>query len=292
MTVPDEADRVLTALRLGWSIAEVRGRNRPDAQPGAGAGLPGPPCRALPLHVEQTPTELRIEAQAVLAAMARQLGVDSGGAHQAGYPQAIDALAEALARAREGAPPVVAVAAADGAAPGGAPAPAGGAAADGVAPAGAPAPDGAAVPDVAAVLDVAAPVAVAAHAPAAGDPAAQWAALQELIFKFDAHIQDALALGPDTVACGYQLGRALAEPYWALDPALDTDNSPAAWQFLLGSSRCSEIARLAGRLGAYLNPYTAAAVAGSVQIWKHVAADKAWRSHRRRLPLPADAHLV
>jgi hypothetical protein len=119
----------------------------------------------------------------------------------------------------------------------------------------------------------------AAHAQAAGDPAAQWDALQELIFQFDAHIQDApLALGPDTVASGYQLGRALAEPYWALDPALDTSNNAAAWQFLLGDIRCSEIGRLAGRLGAYLHPYTPAAIAGSVQIWKHVAADKAWRS--------------
>jgi len=40
----------------------------------------------------------------------------------------------------------------------------------------------------------------------------------------------------------------------------------------------------AGRLGAYFHPYTAAAIAGSVQIWKHVAQDKAWRSN-------ADDHL-
>jgi hypothetical protein len=126
---------------------------------------------------------------------------------------------------------------------------------------------------------VVAPTPAAAPVPPAGDPAAQWDDLQELIFKFDAHIQDTLALGPDTVACGYQLGRALAEPYWALDPALDTDNNPAAWQFLLGSGRCSEMGRLAGRLGAYFHPYTAAAIAGSVQIWKHVADDKAWRSN-------------
>jgi hypothetical protein len=97
-------------------------------------------------------------------------------------------------------------------------------------------------------------------------------------FRFDAHIQDALALGSDTVASGYQLGRALAEPYWALDPALGTSNNAAAWQFLLGDIRCSEIGRLVGRLGAYFHPYTPAAIAGSVQIWKHVAADKAWRS--------------
>src|SRR5215470_4668148 len=88
MTVPDDAGRVLTAMRLGWSIAEVRGRNRPNAPPGARARLPGPPGHALPLHVEQTSAELRIEAQAVLAAMARELGVDTGGANRASYSQA------------------------------------------------------------------------------------------------------------------------------------------------------------------------------------------------------------
>jgi len=247
MTIPDDADRVLTAIRLGWFIAEVRGRNRPDAPPGATDRLPGPPGHALPLHVEQTPTELRIAAQGVLAAMARNLGVDGAGANHGSYTAAIEAQAEALAKARAGSTAAL-VAATDGAA----------------------APDAAAaVPSTVAAVVSAAP----------GDPAAQWDALQELIFKFDEHIQDALALGPDTVANGYQLGRALAEPYWALNPAVDTDQSPAAWQFLLGSSRCNEIGRLAGRLGGYLHPYTAAAIAGSVQIWKHVAADKAWRSN-------------
>ena len=292
MTVPDDAGRVLTALRLGWSIAEVRGRNRPDAPPGARARLPGPPGHALPLHVEQTSPELRIEAQAVLAAMARELGVDSGGANQASCSQAIDAQARALAKAREGARALGAVAAADGADPAGAAVPAGAALAGAAVPDGAAAPGavaanvpGAGDAPVAANVPVAARVAVAGDVPGAGDPpaaddpAAQWDALQELIFRFDAHIQDALALGSDTVASGYQLGRALADPYWALDPALDTSNNAAAWQFLLGDIRCSEIGRLAGRLGAYLHPYTPAAIAGSVQIWKHVAADKAWRSN-------------
>ena len=296
MTVPDDAGTVLTAIRLGWSIAEVRGRNRPDAPPGASDRLPALPGHALPLRVEQTPAELRIAAQAVLGAMARELGVDSGGANQTSYSQAIDAQARALATAREDAPAADAVAvpdgavAPDGAVPAGA-VPAGAAVSDGtvpdgMVPAGAAAPDGAAAPvAVAAHVPAAGHVPAAAlapavaSAPAAGDPAAQWDALQELIFKFDAHIQDTLALGPDTVASGYQLGRALAEPYWALDPALDTGSNPAAWQFLLGSGRCGEIGRLVGRLGAYLHPYTAAAIAGSVQIWKHVADDKAWRSN-------------
>ena len=313
MTLPDDAGPVLSAVRLGWSIAEVRGRNRPDAPHGSGVRMPGPQCRALPLRVEQTSADLRIAAQSVLAAMARELGVD-GGADQPNYSQAIDAQAKALAKAREGALAAgvvtaldvvvtpVAVAAPDGgAALEMAPAPVAMTATDGGAALDvAPAPVAVAAPDGPAALEVApAPVAVAApvpvvasvpavapappvaHVSAAGDPAAQWDALQELIFNFDAHIQDALALGPDAVACGYQLGRALAEPYWALDPALDTDQSPAAWQFLLGRTRCNEISRLAGRLGAYLHPYTAAAIAGSVQIWRNVAEDKTWRSNAR-----------
>src|SRR5262245_40210553 len=156
MTVPDDAGAVLTAIRLGWSIAEVRGRNRPDAPPGAGARLPGLPGHALPLRVEQTPTELRIAAQAVLAAMARDLGVDSGGANQDSYSQAIDARARALAKAREGAPAVGAVAAPGGATMAGVVAAPGGATmADAVAPDGAAlvsaVPDGAVAPDGAAL---------------------------------------------------------------------------------------------------------------------------------------------
>jgi hypothetical protein len=113
----------------------------------------------------------------------------------------------------------------------------------------------------------------------ADDPAAQWDALQALIFKFDQHIKGTLVLGPDTVACGYQLGRALAEPYWALDPNLPKDaQNPAAWDFLLGRDRCDEMGRLVGRLSDYLHPYTAAAIAGSVQVWNHVAGDEAWRA--------------
>src|SRR5205823_4373259 len=76
MTVPEDAGTVLTAVKLGWLLAEVRGRNRPDAPPGAKAGLPGPPGHALPLRTEETPAEQRIQAQAVLAVLARNLGVD------------------------------------------------------------------------------------------------------------------------------------------------------------------------------------------------------------------------
>lgn len=251
MTVPDDAGKVLTAIRLGWIMAEVRGRNRPDAPSGAKANLPGPPGRALPLHVEQSPTELRIEAQSLLGAIARDLGLDMVKDHTS-LPKLIDEQATRLYEARK-------AAAGAGAAkvPGGAGEVAASQAGPGV-------------------------VAAAGEAPevAAGDPAAEWLSLQKLILRFDAYIQGTLASGADTVACGYQLGRALAEPYWALDPGLpDRTPSPEAWWFLLGPERGSEMSRLAGRLTAYFHPLTAAAIAGSVQIWKHVAADPVWRKN-------------
>jgi hypothetical protein len=293
----------MTAIRLGWYIAEVRGRNRPDAPPGAKAGLPGPPSHALPLHSEQTPTELRIQAQAELAAMAGRLGVD-GQIGQVSYSTAIDNQAKRLANARAAGVTAAAAAAAGGigagpATPGGAGMAAGstwdagttgsvtagaataaaGAAPGGVAPGGVAA-GGAALGGVAPGAAAGTATAAPATDGAVGDPAAQWDVLQDLIFHFDQHIQDVLASEADTVAGGYQLGRALAEPYWALEPDLPNSvKSPAAWWFLLGPERCSEISRLVGRLSAYFHPYTAAAIAGSVQVWKHVATDPTWREN-------------
>jgi hypothetical protein len=278
MAVPEDAGEVVTALRLGWNLAEVRGRNRPDAPAGAKAGLPGPPSHALPLHVEQSQAELRIQAQAVVATMAKKLGVDLDKDGNS-FSSAIDSQAKILADARGSAAAAparpagaaVLVSARGGAAPG---KPAAGSAilADTQESAAVPAGPAGSPPPTATGNDPLANNAIAS------DPAAQWDALEELIFKFDAHIQDTMASGPDTVTCGYQLGRALAEPYWALDPALGkTAKSPMSWWFLLGAERCSEMSRLVGRLTPYFHPYTAAAVAGSVQVWKHVAADENWR---------------
>ena len=40
MANADDAHDVLAALRLGWSVAEMRGRNRPDGPPGEVIGMP------------------------------------------------------------------------------------------------------------------------------------------------------------------------------------------------------------------------------------------------------------
>jgi hypothetical protein len=102
-----------------------------------------------------------------------------------------------------------------------------------------------------------------------------WEVLAELLWKFDAHIQDELTAAVETRAIGYQLGRGLAETYWALDPG--RDNGATGWLFLLGQERCAELGRLVGRLGAYMGPYTAPAVAGTIVIWQSVAKTPEWR---------------
>ena len=215
MAVPKDAATVVAALRLGWCMAEVRGRNRPDAPAGSGAEPPRT-GHALPLQIERTPAELRIEAQALLIVLTTKLGVDGDGKTHASYARTLDDDARVLAKAR-----------------------------------------------------------------ASGDASAaaeRWDALAELIYKFDAHIQDTLAARSDTQACGYQLGRAMAEAYWALDPAIPAGiGDSSAWWFLLSTARCREIGRLAGRLSRYFHPYTSAAIAGSAMVWKNVAADPNWR---------------
>jgi hypothetical protein len=215
MAVPQDAAAVVSALRLGWCVAEVRGRNRLRPLPGAGAEPPRP-GHALPLQIERTPTELRIEAQTLLIVLAHRVGVDGDGENQFSYARTLDSDAEALYQAEQSR-------------------------------------DGTAVQ--------------------------RWDALAELIYKFDAHIQDALAARSETQYSGYQLGRAMAESYWALNPKATAADDPTAWLYLLSGHRCAEIGLLAGRLSRYFHMYTAAAIAGSAMVWKSVAADPRWRAN-------------
>jgi hypothetical protein len=227
MPEPDDAASILTAVRLGYCMAEVRGRNRPDPPPnGQARAYSHRGGHELPLQFERTAGESRIAAQGVLLALAKKLGVDSGP-QQSSYSYGIDQQAANVEKAR--------------------------------------------------LSSVAGPAGVGD--PSANDPAALWAALTELFYKFDAHIQDSLSVQSDLQAGGYQLGRALAECYWALDPGiLDDSQAWASWRSLLGAERCDEIDRLLGRLSAYLPSSSARAVAGSVRVWERVAASAQWRT--------------
>ena len=238
MAVPGDATNVLTAIRLGWCMSEVRGRNRPGWEPGASgpvaaaqpapvsAAPPGAPdtyewgASPLPLENELDLAQLPQEAQQLLGKLASGLSVNNGLPEEPGsFSAKVERQAEALASAQP------------------------------------------------------------------GDVIRQWEALATLIQDFDWHVQGILALESKTVACGYQLGRALADPYWALQPSLDDPANHASWPFLLGPKRCSETQLLLGRLSAYFHPYTAAAIAGSVQVWKSVAASADWQQEPNAYPL-------
>jgi hypothetical protein len=298
----DDAYYVLSALRLGWSVAEMRGRNRPDGPLGEIAGMPDHIDHPLPLRIERGKTELRIEIQSVVAELAQELCVDDapGGASYSallGYqaallahtraPKAADALRQALDllgqqkndQARQALTSALAV-------------------------------QQAVVARRRQALAVAqfsrAPEAVVNHEQAccAGEEAGlaaleqaiksedqntiaqlrdglaaaarqSWADLAELMWQFDAHVQDRLAALSESRAIGYQLGRGLADTYWALNPGQEVGS--AGWKFLLGERRCAELERLTGRLAGYMGEYTAPAIAGSLEVWKTVVATPAWR---------------
>jgi hypothetical protein len=108
-----------------------------------------------------------------------------------------------------------------------------------------------------------------------------WAEVAALLHDWDCSIQDTLVARSDLLANGYLLGRGLAECYWALGPDEATPGTPpssAAWDFLLGAPRRSELSRMLGRMGSALPPLTATAVAGSIEVWGDVAADPGWRA--------------
>jgi hypothetical protein len=217
-TAPDDGDSVLAAIRLGWYVAEVGGRNNPNCpQPRAGEArkmVPSP----LPLRNERTAAELETEAEGVLVALAARV-LAAGGAARA---EQIRADAAALRRHRD--------------------------------------PEGTDVVGLGRHRDL-------------EDAEALRAALNQSIFEMDTAAQDGLTAISDTQACGYLLGRGLAECYWALD-LKEPDES---WPRVLGEERVGELTRLAGRLSEYFNAYTATAVAGTLAAWQVIALKKRWR---------------
>ena len=298
---------VMSALRLGWSVAEMRGRNRPDGPPGEVIGMPDHLDHPLPLRIERGKTELRIEIQSVVAELAAELRVDEAPdgtrfsnvlgdktrllAHVRA-PKAADALRQAqvtLKQAPDQALQVLTVGLAIQRAVVArrrqalavaqfARAPAAAIDLEQASCAGEEA-GRAALEHVIEILAnqgaEAAAEAVAQRLQGLAEAARQpWADLAELMWQFDAHIQDRLAALSERAAIGYQLGRGLADTYWALDSAQQAGSS--GWGFLLGERRCGELSRLTGRLAEYMGEYTASAIAGSLEVWRAVVSTPSW----------------
>lgn len=114
-----------------------------------------------------------------------------------------------------------------------------------------------------------------------------WGVLRELFFYWDAAIQDDLIATSDHLANGYELGRAVAETYWSLDPKAHEKvhesgtslPNPASWQFLLGDERRRVMSRLLLRLAPYFGTFVAPAVASSVEVWGSVVAPQVPKWH-------------
>jgi hypothetical protein len=97
-----------------------------------------------------------------------------------------------------------------------------------------------------------------------------WGRLEGFIWMWDAGIQDCLASGAFGTASAYQLGRGLAEAYWALNPE-DAPTSPRSWHLLLGENRTTALSLLCRRLSPAIGKITAPAIAASVEAWQVVA---------------------
>ena len=122
------------------------------------------------------------------------------------------------------------------------------------------------------------------HEDAGSDVA--WEAVAELIYIWDAAFQDALAGQSVDVSRAYELGRALAEMYWALDPEVPALVSPGGsrlpncWEFLFGTDRLNIVDERLRSLAPRYHPATASAVAETVHAWATVAAKGQARSSK------------
>jgi hypothetical protein len=208
---PSDVEQVRYAFRLGWVIAELRGRYRPDR---FGKREPGNQSTflrkdfELPLSNERSPAEIRIELFDAAEDLSRELKL--APCDEDGHPllEQIKPLLEAMEAAD-------------------------------------------------------------------ADRVGLWKGSQRepglayRFFKWDAQNQDELVLGA-TQAAAYQLGRGLAETFWALHPDRP-GNEMGSWESVLGPRRRDVLLRLSGRLSAYIGPLVLAAIDGSLRAWSALA---------------------
>jgi len=69
-------ENVATAMRLGWAVAEVRGRNWPQGPRPKATRLPPQPGDVLPLRSQRTGSASRREAVLALVSLTQQIGFE------------------------------------------------------------------------------------------------------------------------------------------------------------------------------------------------------------------------
>jgi hypothetical protein len=95
-----------------------------------------------------------------------------------------------------------------------------------------------------------------------------WARVQWFLWAWDEALQDELSADKFGTASAYELGRGLSESFWSLN--LKSTDDHAQWGFLLGDRRVKAMCDLAERLAPVFNVYTAPAVVASLTKWGKV----------------------
>ena len=212
----------LGLMRLGWMMAETHGRYRLGDDPRLRPMAQRESHRhVLPLNIERSPAEQRIEAERVLIAVAaeqecdllagKDLGLDSGEipGDESKASDYMKSLAVQLRDARKEANES----------------------------------------EARVLLDK----------------------MDRLFYLWDCAIQDNLATGPYGRSSAYQLGRGIAETYWALNPEADASRDDS-WAHLL-VERFNALAALLRRSAALLPELAAEALTATLEQWRGVAEE-------------------
>jgi hypothetical protein len=125
--------------------------------------------------------------------------------------------------------------------------------------------------------------------PKGSEVAKAWEAAAEAIYYWDAQIQDGLCVAADLHAA-YQLGRGLAETFWALNPdapapttkptlkSTESPPDPGSWEFLFGPRRKFMFGAYLKLLEGSLTPLSGPAVQGPLTNWCSLVAGNKVRS--------------
>ncbi len=96
-----------------------------------------------------------------------------------------------------------------------------------------------------------------------------WNRLAMFLWAWDEAIQDQFATQNFGTASSYELGRALSESYWALNPAAPAGD-PSSWSFLFGN-RVDALIESCRRLAPVIGAVTAGAVEATLRSWGTIA---------------------
>lgn len=226
----------LRLMRLGWMMAETHGRYRLGDDPRLRPMARTESHRhVLPLNIERSPAEQRIEAERVLTAVAAEQQCDLLAGKDLGFdatdlPNSMECKASDYMRS------------------------------------------------------LAVQLRDARKENRGSETLRLLDEMDRLFYLWDCAIQDNLATGPYGRSSAYQLGRGIAETYWALNPEADASRDDS-WAHLL-VERFNALAALLRRSAALLPELAAEALTATLEQWRGVAEDVTRQEESSRSLLP------